>query len=73
MDDETTDCAPEEISAAVEGYIAVTFDVLGDSNNETISKMVSQEIKIQIISFHLREVHSFTLKFSKVVKFLKSY
>ncbi|XP_041462250.1 gamma-aminobutyric acid type B receptor subunit 2-like [Lytechinus variegatus] len=43
MDDETTDCTMEEISAAVEGYIAVTFDVLGDSNNETISKMTASE------------------------------
>nr|XP_054755393.1 gamma-aminobutyric acid type B receptor subunit 1-like [Lytechinus pictus] len=60
MDDETTDCTMEEISAAVEGYIAVTFDVLGDSNNETISKMVisPQHVRNASILFSGMHGHS---------------
>ena len=42
MGEDITDCEVDEISAAVDGYIAVTFDVLGDSQNETISGMVSK-------------------------------
>ncbi|XP_072171332.1 gamma-aminobutyric acid type B receptor subunit 2-like [Diadema setosum] len=45
MGSELTGCTTDEISEAVDGYIAVTFDVLGSSDNETISGMTAQEYR----------------------------